>query len=330
MFAKALTAIFTVLAGVSAAMVLYWVLNKLAELLPGKWEERLKPYFYILPAYAAVTIYLIYPTVQTVIYSFKTKVGFPAESWVGLDNYTGLLKSASFRDTLLNTALWILIVPVVTVILGLVIATLADRLRPKAENTVKTLIFMPMAISMVGAATVWALIYDYRPKGSPQVGIQNAIVTAFGADPIPWMNKSDLHLNSFLLMVMLLWSTIGFGMVLLSAAVKGVPTETLEAARIDGASERQIFFKVVVPQIWPTIVTVFVTTVIGTMKVFDIVFVMTNGNFNTNVIANEFYLRFFNNNDKGGASAIVVLLMLAIIPIMYYQVRNFRAQEADR
>jgi len=330
LFAKTLTAILTVLAGISAALVLYWLLNKLAELLPSKWEERLKPVFYILPAYAAITLYLIYPTVQTVIYSFKTKVGFPAERWVGLDNYKDLLGSSGFRDTLFNTLLWILVVPVATVILGLIVATLADRLQTRAENTVKTLIFMPMAISMVGAATVWALIYDYRPAGRPQVGIQNAIVTGLGGDPIPWMTKSDFHLNSFLLMLMMLWSSIGFGMVLLSASIKSVPIDTLEAARIDGANERQIFFRVVVPQIWPTIVTVFVTTVITVMKVFDVVFVMTNGNFNTNVIANEFYNRFFNNNDKGGASAIVVLLMIAIIPIMWYQVRNFRAQEANR
>jgi len=330
MLAKTLTAILTVLAGVSAALVLFWVLNKLAELLPGRLEERLKPVFYILPAYAAITIYLIYPAVLTVIYSFKTKVGFPAESWVGLQNYQDLLGSEAFRKTLFNTLLWIAVVPVVTVIIGLAIATLADRLQPRAEKSVKTLIFMPMAISMVGAAVVWALIYDYRPQGRPQVGIQNAIVTGLGFDPIPWITKSAFHLNSFLLMVMLLWSGIGFAMVLLSAAVKGVPTDTLEAARIDGANERQIFFRVVVPQIWPTIVTVFVTTLITTMKVFDIVFVMTNGNFNTNVIANEFYLQFFNNNNKGAASAIVVMLMIAIIPIMVYQVRNFKAEEANR
>ena len=330
MFAKALTAILTVLAGVGSALILYWLLNKLAELLPTKWEERLKPLFYILPAYAAITLYLLYPTVQTVIYSFKTKVGFPAERWVGLKNYTDLLGNEAFRQTLFNTVLWIVFVPAVTVVMGLIIATLADRLQTRGENTVKTLIFMPMAISMVGAATVWGLIYDYRPKGPAQVGIQNAIVTKLGFDPIPWMTRSNLHLNSFLLMVMLLWSGIGFSMVLLSAAIKSVPGDTLEAARIDGASERQIFFKVIVPQIWPTIVTVFVTTLITVMKLFDVVYVMTNGNFNTNVIANEFYNRFFNNNDKGGASAIVVMLMLAIIPIMYFQVRNFRAEEANR
>lgn len=329
MLAKTLTAIVTVFAGVGAALLLYWVLNKLAELLPPRIEERVKPLLYILPAYIAIIVFLIYPALQTIVFSFKTKVGFPAESWVGLDNYKNLLTSDKFQDTLFNTFLWILVVPVATVILGLMVAVLADRLRPKAEKTVKTLIFMPMAISFVGAATVWGLIYDFRPAGRPQVGIQNAIVTAFGGDPVPWLTKSEWHFNSLLLMIMLLWLQVGFSMVLLSSAVKGVPAETLEAARIDGANERQIFTGVVVPQIWPTVVTVYVTTLIGVMKLFDIVFVMTNGNFNTNIIGNEFYLQFFNNNDKGTASAIVVMLIIAIIPVMAYQVRNFKAQEAN-
>lgn len=330
MLAKTLTALVTVLAGVGAALALYWLLNKITELLPARLEERLKPWFYILPAYAAIAIFVIYPAVQTFIYSFKTKVGFPAETWVGTQNYTDLLGSDAFRATLFNTFLWIAFVPAAVVVLGLLIAVLADRLQARGENAVKTLVFMPMAISMVGAATVWALIYDYRPPGRPQVGILNAIVTLFGADPIAWLQENTLHFNSFLLMVMLLWMNVGFAMVLLSAAVKGVPGETLEAARIDGAGERQIFFRVVVPQIKATIVTVFITVLIGVMKVFDIVYVMTNGNFNTNVIANEFYLQFFNNNNQGAAAAIVVMLMVAIIPIMIYQVRNFRAEEANR
>ncbi len=329
MLGKALVAILTVIAGVGAALILYWVLNKLAELLPSKVEEKVKPLLYILPAYAAITIYLLYPTVLTIVYSFKTKVGFPAESWVGFDNYSTLLKSHAFQQTLFNTLLWIIIVPVLTVIIGLAIAVLADRLNSRAEKSVKTAIFMPMAISFVGVSVVWGLIYDYRPAGRPQIGIQNAILVALGHDPVAWLTKNDFHFNSFLLMIMLLWAQVGFSMVLLSAAVKGVPVDTLEAARIDGANERQIFARVVVPQIRPTIITVYITTLIGVMKVFDVVFLMTNGNFNTNVIGNEFYLQFFNNNNKGAASAIVVLLMLAIIPVMIFQVRNFKREEAN-
>jgi alpha-glucoside transport system permease protein len=330
MGAKVVTTLLTILIGIGAALALFWILNKLSELLPSRFEERLKPLFYILPAYASIVVFVIYPAILTIIYSFQTKVGFPTQEWVGLQNYTDLLSNKGFRDTLFNTLLWIAVVPVVVVILGLMVAVLADRLQTRGENAVKTLIFMPMAISMVGASVVWGLIYDFQPAGRPQIGIQNAIVTGLGGDPVAWIQENTFHFNSFLLMVMLIWMNVGFAMVLLSAAVKGVPGETLEAARIDGANERQIFFRVVVPQIKVTIITVFVTVLIGVMKVFDIVYVMTRGNYNTNVLANEFYLQFFNNNDQGKAAAIVVMLLIAIIPIMIYQVRNFRAEEAGR
>jgi alpha-glucoside transport system permease protein len=247
---------------------------------------------------------------------------------VGLDNYTRLLQSDGFQDTLFNTLLWMAIVPVFTVMLGLAMAVLADRLSPTWEKTSKTIIFLPMAISAVGAGTVWGLIYNYRPEGREQIGLQNAIVTALGFDPVAWLQVSDFHLNSFFLMMMLLWAQAGFSMVLLSAAVKGVPEDTLEAARIDGANERAIFFRVIVPQIWGSVITVYVTTLIGVMKIFDIVYVMTNGGFNTNVVGNEFFNQLFSNFNNGAAAAIVVLLMIATIPIMWYQVRNFRREES--
>jgi alpha-glucoside transport system permease protein len=325
MLLKILNALITVGVGVGAAVILYWLLNKLAEVLPGQWEHRLKPYFYILPAYAALVFYLVYPAVQTIVFSFANA---QSTAWVGLDNYTRLLQSSSFQDTLFNTLLWMAVVPALTVVLGLAIAVLADRLNPTWENTSKTIIFLPMAISFVGAGTVWGLIYNYRPEGREQIGLQNAIVTALGFDPVAWLQLSDFRINSFFLMMMLLWAQTGFSMVLLSAAVKGVPEDTLEAARIDGANERAIFFRVVVPQIWGTVITVYVTTLIGVMKIFDIVYVMTNGQANTNVIGNEFFNQLFTNFNNGAAAAIVVLLMLATIPIMVYQVRNFRREES--
>ncbi|MBD3944317.1 carbohydrate ABC transporter permease [Nocardioides ganghwensis] len=325
MLLKILNALITVGVGVGAAVILYWLLNKLAEVLPGRWEDRLKPYFYILPAYAALVFYLVYPAVQTVVYSFANA---QSTAWVGLDNYTRLLQSSSFQDTLFNTLLWMAVVPAMTVVLGLAMAVLADRLNPTWENTSKTIIFLPMAISFVGAGTVWGLIYNYRPEGREQIGLQNAIITALGFDPVAWLQVSDFRLNSFFLMMMLLWAQTGFSMVLLSAAVKGVPEDTLEAARIDGANERAIFFQVVVPQIWGSVITVYVTTLIGVMKIFDIVYVMTNGGANTNVIGNEFFNQLFTNFNNGAAAAIVVLLMLATIPIMVYQVRNFRREES--
>jgi alpha-glucoside transport system permease protein len=186
-----------------------------------------------------------------------------------------------------------------------------------------------MAIALVGAAVIWDLVYAVRPEGQPQTGLQNAIVTALGFDPINWLQESTLHLNSLLLMLVLLWAQVGFAMVLLSSAVKGVPVDTLEAARIDGATEGKIFFQVVVPQIKGTIITVFITVVISVMKVFDIVFVMTRGNFNTNVLGNEFFTQLNTNFNNGAAAAVVVMLMVAVIPVMFYQVRHFKAEEAN-
>lgn len=327
MASKALTALLTVIAGVGAAFALYWLLDRLASILPGRWENRIKPYFYILPAYLAISVYLLYPAVLSIINSFK---GRRSTDWVGTQNYTELLGSHDFRQTLYNTLLWIIIVPAASVVLGLAIATLADRLRPRSEKLTKTIIFLPMAISLVGASTVWRFVLYSAPKGVTQIGIQNAVVTALGGDPVPWLQKSTLHTNSLFLMLILLWGQAGFSMVLLSAAVKNVPTETVEAARIDGASNSQVFFRVVLPQIKGTVITVFVTVTIGVMKVFDIVYVTTNGNFNTNVIGNEFYNQLTTNNDFGKASAIVVMLMVAVIPIMVYQVRQFKAEERAR
>jgi len=326
MAGKGLTALITVVIGIGAALLLFYALNKIAEVLPDKWEERLKPLLYILPAFAAIVIYLVYPAILTVINSFKDR---SSTEWVGLQNYDDLLTDPGFQDTIFNTLLWILVVPAATVILGLAIATLADRLGPSGEKLSKTVIFLPMAISMVGAATIWRFVYYAAPAGQPQIGLLNATLGAFGMDPVAWLQQSEYHFNSFLLMVVLLWSQVGFAMVLLSAAVKGVPGDTLEAARIDGASERQIFFKVVVPQIKGTIITVFITVLIGVMKVFDIVYVMTNGNFNTNVLGNEFWNQLSTNFNNGAAAAIVVILMIAVIPIMWYQVRHFKAEEAN-
>jgi alpha-glucoside transport system permease protein len=325
MVLKILNTLITVGVGVIAAVVLYWLLNKIAELLPGPWEDRIKPYLYILPAYAALVFYLVYPAVQTVVFSFANA---QSTAWVGWDNYTQLLQSESFQDTLFNTLLWMIVVPVVVVALGLAMAVLADRLNPRWESTSKTIIFLPMAISAVGAGVVWGLVYNYRPEGREQIGLQNAIITALGFDPVAWLQVSEFHINSFFLMIMLMWAQVGFSMVLLSAAVKGVPEDTLEAARIDGANERDIFFRVVVPQIWGTVLTVYVTTLIGVMKIFDIVYVMTNGGFNTNVVGNEFFNQLFSNFNNGAAAAIVVMLMLATVPIMIYQVRNFRREES--
>ena len=324
---KIANALIAIVAGVGASLALYFLLNWLVERLPPKWEERIKPLVFIGPAFAAITLFLLYPTVRTVLLSFANR---DSTEFIGLSNYTDLLKDPNFQSTLFNTLLWIVVVPAVTVALGLGIAVMADRLKPSSEKLSKTIIFLPMAISMVGAGTIWRFVYEARPAGRTQIGLQNAIVTALGSDPVVWLQESGFRLNSFFLMVILVWAQVGFSMVLLSAAIKSVPTETIEAARIDGAGEVKAFFRVIVPQIWATVITVFITVTIGVMKVFDIVYVMTNGNFDTNVIAVDFYNQLFTNGNAGRASAIVVMLMLAVIPIMAYQVRHFRAQEASR
>jgi alpha-glucoside transport system permease protein len=324
---RLINALLAIVGGVGAALLLYWILNKLVEMLPTTWEERLKPWVFIGPAVAAIGLFLVYPAIRTFILSFANA---QSTAWVGTENYTDLLGSSDFRQTLYNTLLWIAVVPALTVALGLGVAVLADRLGPQSEKLSKSIIFLPMAISGVGQATIWRFIYEARPEGEAQIGLQNAVWTALGFDPVAWLQVDTLRLNSLLLMIILIWAQVGFSMVLLSAAVKGVPIDTLEAARIDGANERQIFFRVIVPQIWATVITVFITVLISVMKIFDVVYVMTNGNFNTDVIAVRFFNELFRNGNNGRASAIVVMLMIAVLPVIVYQVRHFRAEEAAR
>jgi alpha-glucoside transport system permease protein len=324
---KILNALIAIVGGVVGAIVVYYLLNKLAELLPGRWEDRIKPYLFLLPALAAITLYLIYPTVQTVVYSFANAA---STEFVGGSNFGNLLSASAFQNTLFNTLLWIIVVPAGTIVLGLLIATLADRLQPRGEKVAKTLIFLPLAIGGVSAAAIWRFVYASNPPGQKQVGLLNGIWTGLGGQPVNWLQISTLRANSFLLMVILLWIQAGFAMVLLSAAIKGVPTETLEAARLDGAGEGAIFFRIVIPQIRTTLITVFITVLIGVLKTFDIVYVMTNGNFNTNVIAVDFFNQLFTNNNAGYAAAIVVMLMIIMIPILVFQIRQFRAEEAAR
>lgn len=324
---KIANAIIAIIGGIGGAMILYWLLNKLAESLGKRWEERVKPWAFAGPAILAIGVYLIYPAVVTVQYSFAND---DATAYVGFQNYVDLLTDSAFHQVLLNNILWIVIVPASTVVLGLGVAVLADRMLPRGEKLSKTFIFLPMAISMVGSATIWRTIYEYQPEGQPQTGLLNAIFGLFEKGPFSWYQIDTLHLNSLLLMIIFIWTQVGYAMVLLSAAVKGVPEDTIEAGRIDGAGERKIFFSIVVPQIWPTVITVFITVLIGVMKIFDIVYVTTNGQFNTDVIGRMFYDELFTQGDSGAASAIVVILMIAVIPVLIYQVRHFKAEEANR
>ncbi|MGY5765556.1 carbohydrate ABC transporter permease [Brachybacterium sp. DNPG3] len=313
--------------GIGGAMVFFWFLNLCVEGFPTRFSEGLIPYAFLLPCFALITIFLLYPTVQTVVYSFAND---DSTAWTGLDNYRAIFASGGFWSALLNNLLWILIVPIVTVSFGLAVAVLADKLGSGGEKAAKSLIFLPMAISFVGAATIWSLVYAYSSPGSAQTGLLNAIVVALGGDPQPWYQIDAARLNSILLMVILIWLQTGFAMVLLSSAIKAVPEDTVEAGRMDGAGEMRIFWQIVFPQVRPTLVAVFITVLILVLKVFDIIYVTTNGLYSTDVIANLFFRKLFTDQQAGQASAVVVVLLILVLPILVYQVRSFRQQEANR
>ena len=322
---KLIIGLVAVVVGVGGAGGFFYSLNMAVEGLPAKLSRGAMPYAYILPGFGLITLMLIYPTVQTINYSFANS---DSTAYVGFQNYVDVFADEDFRISIINNLLWLFIVPAVTVALGVIVAVLADKLSSRGEQISKSLIFLPMAISFVGASAIWSLIYDFQ-VGDNQIGILNAIWQIFG-EPKAWLDISTGRLNSLLLMVILIWLQVGFAMILLSSAIKGVPEDTLEAARIDGANELQIFWRVVIPQVKGTIITVYITVVILVLKVFDIVYVLTNGRFETNVIANLFYNEAFANNQFGRGSAIVVILLIAVLPILIYQVRHFRAEEANR
>jgi alpha-glucoside transport system permease protein len=273
-----------------------------------------------------LSVFLIYPVFTTVLISFKDATG---QNYVGLDNYKFVFTDESMLRSIRNTAGWIVIVPLVAVSVGLVFATLADRLR-RGEAIAKSLIFLPMAISFVGAAVTFRLIYSYRPQGfGSNVGLLNGVIGAFGKEPVPWLSEQPW--NNLLLMVVMVWMQTGFAMVVLSAAIKAIPDEIVEAARIDGASEFQVFRRIVIPSIRPTIVVVTTYMVINALKVFDIVFVMGNPEPNqTEVIGERMIHWFFIANHDGRGAAIAVVLFLAVIPVMLWNIRRFREQEAIR
>lgn len=325
---KFLIGVVAIVVGVGGAAVLFWFLNMLVEGLPQKLSLTLIPYAYLLPGFGLMALMLLYPALKTIHDSFANE---DTTAYVGFANYQEIFGDSDFRESLFNNLLWLIFVPAITVAIGIAVAVLADKLSKRGESISKAIIFLPMAISFVGASAIWKLVYAYDNPGAKQTGLLNWIwVNIFQGSPQTWLNNDTLHLNSFLMMVILVWLQVGFAMTLLSSAIKGVPEDTLEAARIDGATEWQIFWKVVLPQIKGTTITVFITVLILVLKVFDIVYVLTNGRFNSNVIANLFFLELFKGGNNGVASAIVVVLLVAVLPVLVYQVRHFRAEEANR
>ncbi len=286
----------------------------------GGWT----PWLYMAPALLILLGYLVYPTVSTIYLSFFDE---RSENFVGLQNYVWVFTSNAMRTAFRNNLLWLVLFTALTVSLGLILAVLLDRVR--YESIAKSVIFLPMAISFVGAGVIWKFVYAFRPANAPQIGLLNAVWTGLlEAQPVGWLvNRAT---NNFALIVAGVWIWTGFCMVILSAAYKGIPRELLEAARVDGANEWQIFWNVTIPLMLPTIAVVTTTMVINVLKVFDIVYVMTNGDFGTEVMANRMYKEMFHFRNFGRASAIAVILLLAIIPVMAANIRRFREQEAIR
>jgi len=315
-----------IVVGVGGVFFLYWAMNRIVDLLPERYREGVRPYVFVGPALVILGVFLVYPVINTLLISFKDSQG---ESFVGLDNFKFVFSDESMLRAIRNTLGWTLVVPLVAVSIGLAYATLADRLR-RGEAVAKSLIFMPMAISFAGAAITWRLIYDFRPEGfGSNIGLLNGIWMGLGHAPVAWLQEAPW--NNLLLMVIMVWMQTGFAMVVLSAAIKAIPSEITEAARIDGASEFQVFRRIIVPSIAPTIAVVTTYMVINALKVFDIVFVMGSAETNkTEVIAERMIDWFFISNNDGRGAAIAVVLFIAIIPIMVWNMKRFREQEMIR
>jgi len=313
--------------GVAASYGLYWLLSFLLSLLPERSQDKNSWLAFLTPAAVLVIVVLVLPLIQTIVWSFKDD---RVREWVGFKNYVDLFTDPRFLGILLNNFLWVLVVPAITVAIGTATATLTNQVGPTREKIFKSLIFMPMSISFVSAATIWAYFYSYVPPGRPEVGLLNALVKFFGGEAQAWLTIDQGRLNSFLLMAVLVWLQVGYAMVVISSAIKGVPEETIEAAQLDGANAWQIFAGVILPQIWGTVMSVFVTVLILVMKIFDIVLAMTRGNFTTSVLAFEWYKQFFENSNIGPASAVITVLVILIAPLMWLQIQTARQQELLR
>ncbi len=313
---RVLIAVVALIVGVFGVWLVYIGTDMTVSVLPARIRERVRPFVFVGPAIVVLLIYVVWPAVNSLWLSLRDAKG---DAWVGMDNYVSLFTDPKMLIVLRNNLLWLIFVTAFAVGLGLVIAVMVDRIG-RWEPIVKSVIFLPMAISAVGASVIWKFVYAFRPAGAEQIGLLNAIVTALGGDPQGWLLLRPW--NNFFLILVMIWLLTGFCMVVISAAVKGVPGELLEAARIDGASEVRIFFSVIIPSIRGTLLTITTTVLIMVIKVFDIVFVMTSGQFGTQVIANAMFQQLFTFRDFGTGSALAIVLFVAIVPFIIYNLRS--------
>ncbi len=317
--------VVAILIGTVGTFLLYTLVDFAIKLLPANIGDRVRPYAWAGPAMVIVGIFLLYPAVDTVRISFMNAT---STEYVGFENYVYVFTDPAMLRSLRNTLAWVFIVPIVCVGIGLGFAVLADRLQ-RTESFAKSMIFLPMAISFIGAGIVWRFVYSFRIEGTgEQIGILNAFWTNLGNAPVDWLRLNGW--NNIFLMIVMVWLQTGFAMVILSAAIKGVPGDILEAARIDGATEIQVFWRVVVPSIMSSIVVVYTTMMIGALKVFDIVWVMTGGQAGTEVIAERMIRQMFTFRNFGRGAAVATFMFLAIVPIMILNIRRFREEEAQR
>jgi alpha-glucoside transport system permease protein len=278
---------------------------------------------YLGPAVLLITFGLLWPGLLTIKQSFFDRQNI---QFVALDNYVRIFTDTLFLTVLRNTFFWVLIVPVGATVLGLIYAVLVDR--TPFEKLAKTLIFLPMAISMVGASIIWKFMYEYKPEGVNQIGLINQIVVSFGGEPQQFLLAPPQ--NTFMLIIVMIWIQAGFAMTVLSAAIKAIPDEIIEAAKVDGATGMRLFWWVTIPSVRPAIIVVLTTIAMGTLKAFDIVYTMTGGQFDTSVIANEFYTQSFTQDQPNIGAALAVLLFIIVTPIIVYNVRQMRISEGER
>lgn len=280
----------------------------------------LVPWLYMSPALLFLAVFLVYPVVNTVYISFMNA---SSTQFVGLNNYAFVATSNEMLTVFRNNLLWLTLFTGMVVILGLLLAVLTNQVR--YESIAKSAIFIPMAISFTAAAVIWRFMYLYQPLGFPQSGVVNAALVGLGGTPVAWLVNPSVA--NFALIAAGIWMWTGFAMVVISAGLKGIPTEVMEAARVDGATEFQIFRRVILPMLAPVLVVVIVTMTINSLKVFDLVYVMTSGNYGTDVIATRMFREMFTFLNFGRASALAVILLLAIIPVMLINIRRFRREE---
>lgn len=289
--------------------------------MKSKQNQKIWIPLFLGPAVLVLFLILIFPVVRTLIFSF---MGASGETFMGLKNYIYSFTNRTMLIAFRNNLLWLIFFTAGTVGLGLTLAVLSDRI--KYEKIAKSIIFMPMAVSFVGAGVIWKFIYTYRPPGAEQIGLLNKIMIMFGGEPKGWLTTSP-WMNNLSLIFVGIWIWTGFCMVILSAAYKGIPRDLLDSARVDGANEWQTFWYIILPWMKSTIAVVATTMVVNVLKIFDIVYVMTNGNYETEVIANRMYKEMFQYRNYGRASAIAVILFLCVIPVIAMNIKRMRGEE---